>query len=454
MVLFLAFSLQDQVEKYGAYVGVAAFFGLAVLSLLYFSQARELRRLRDWAGRAPERAQEIEARVTAQAEDALRSAPQAAGVAAATAGGARAASSVAGSGTATQVVEEAEEAAAAQSGNGTTHAAEIAESATNGVVSASSDPDSVVEVSPAGEAAQVAAEPEHPPLPEPEEAEEPAAEEEPEEPDAPAGEIPVAPAEPATTVAPVVAAGEGAAERVVEVGPEGEAAQSGEAPEETVAAEHEAEPPPVPRATPLPRREPAPAAPLRQPGRSATMPPRRPAAARLAEPAGDSHAVRNGLLAGLGLIVIVVGILFATGVLGGGDDGGKPSAGGQVTSGTSSSGGGNGSSTPSASNEPALTPKSTRIQVLNGTTIPGLASTASDKLRGAGYTGKLGTGDNTSQQVADSSVLYGSRRGARTQARTIARRLEISTVERMDSDTRALSENADVAVILGQDQAP
>ena len=57
MVQFLAFSLQDQVEKYGAYIGIAAFFGLAVLTILYFSQARELRRLRDWAGRAPERAQ-------------------------------------------------------------------------------------------------------------------------------------------------------------------------------------------------------------------------------------------------------------------------------------------------------------------------------------------------------------------------------------------------------------
>ena len=72
MVLILAFSLQDQVEKYGAYVGLAAFIGLAVLSLLYFAQARELKRLRDWAGRAPERAAELQARVVAEAEEALR----------------------------------------------------------------------------------------------------------------------------------------------------------------------------------------------------------------------------------------------------------------------------------------------------------------------------------------------------------------------------------------------
>ena len=38
-----------------------------MLSLLYFAQARELKRLREWAGRAPERAQELEERVVAQA---------------------------------------------------------------------------------------------------------------------------------------------------------------------------------------------------------------------------------------------------------------------------------------------------------------------------------------------------------------------------------------------------
>src|SRR3954466_8385001 len=71
MVLF-AFSLQDQVEKYGAYVGIAAFFGLAVLSLLYFAQAREVKRLREWAGRAPERAAELEVAVAEHAQEVRR----------------------------------------------------------------------------------------------------------------------------------------------------------------------------------------------------------------------------------------------------------------------------------------------------------------------------------------------------------------------------------------------
>lgn len=46
----------ELVERVGAYVGLAAFLGLAILALLYFSQARDVRRLREWAGRAPERA--------------------------------------------------------------------------------------------------------------------------------------------------------------------------------------------------------------------------------------------------------------------------------------------------------------------------------------------------------------------------------------------------------------
>src|SRR5438094_10656055 len=71
-MVLLAFSLQAQVEKYGAYVGIAAFFGLAVLSLLYFAQAREVKRLREWAGRAPERAAELEEAVAAHAQEARR----------------------------------------------------------------------------------------------------------------------------------------------------------------------------------------------------------------------------------------------------------------------------------------------------------------------------------------------------------------------------------------------
>jgi len=78
--LLAAISIQDKAEQYGAYAGIAAVFGLGVLSLLYFAQAREVKRLREWAGRAPERAAELEARAVAAAEEKL-AAPAAAPVA-------------------------------------------------------------------------------------------------------------------------------------------------------------------------------------------------------------------------------------------------------------------------------------------------------------------------------------------------------------------------------------
>jgi hypothetical protein len=92
--------------------------------------------------------------------------------------------------------------------------------------------------------------------------------------------------------------------------------------------------------------------------------------------------------------------------------------------------------------------------VLNGTTTAGLASDAADTIREAGYDGEVTTGNNTDQARPESEVLYGRRPGSRRQASTIARRLEIDTIGRLDSAARELSENADVAVILGQDKAP
>ena len=54
-LLLGAVALGDKIETFGAYFGYAAVIGLGVLSLLYFAQAKEVKRLREWAGRAPER---------------------------------------------------------------------------------------------------------------------------------------------------------------------------------------------------------------------------------------------------------------------------------------------------------------------------------------------------------------------------------------------------------------
>ncbi len=61
----------DIVETIGAYAGVIAFLGMALLILLYFSMGRDLRRLREWAGRAPERSAGVQDKFS---EDAAKKA--------------------------------------------------------------------------------------------------------------------------------------------------------------------------------------------------------------------------------------------------------------------------------------------------------------------------------------------------------------------------------------------
>jgi hypothetical protein len=84
----LALSLTSTFTKVGAIAGFAALLGIALLSLLAFAQAREIKRLREWAGRAPERAAEMEQRVSIEAAARIQraGAPPAAAAAGGTAG--------------------------------------------------------------------------------------------------------------------------------------------------------------------------------------------------------------------------------------------------------------------------------------------------------------------------------------------------------------------------------
>jgi hypothetical protein len=63
------------IEQIGSFAGLAAFLGLGVLALLSFAQGRDLRRLRDWAGSAPERdaeRKEATSTIAAQRAEELR----------------------------------------------------------------------------------------------------------------------------------------------------------------------------------------------------------------------------------------------------------------------------------------------------------------------------------------------------------------------------------------------
>jgi hypothetical protein len=63
------------IERIGSFAGIAAFLGLTILALLSFAHGRDLRRLRDWAGSAPEREAERMAQtqtIAAQRAEELR----------------------------------------------------------------------------------------------------------------------------------------------------------------------------------------------------------------------------------------------------------------------------------------------------------------------------------------------------------------------------------------------
>ena len=101
----------ELIQEIGSYAGLAAIPGLAILSALLFSQARDVRRLREWAGRGPERAgtlAEQQARVVARpaaqpaqpAQPGTQAAPQPVRTGAAAASSGAAAASSGGTATA------------------------------------------------------------------------------------------------------------------------------------------------------------------------------------------------------------------------------------------------------------------------------------------------------------------------------------------------------------------
>lgn len=63
------------IEQIGAFAGLASFIGLALLALLSFTHGRDIKRLREWAGSAPERdaeRKESTSAVAAQRAEELR----------------------------------------------------------------------------------------------------------------------------------------------------------------------------------------------------------------------------------------------------------------------------------------------------------------------------------------------------------------------------------------------
>jgi LytR cell envelope-related transcriptional attenuator len=163
--------------------------------------------------------------------------------------------------------------------------------------------------------------------------------------------------------------------------------------------------------------------------------------------APSSGSGRRPILLVVAAMVAIAVVAFGVLQLTGGDDSsdGGGSDAGLATGGSTSGGGGSGG----GSSAPPIDPSQVTVAVLNGTTVPGLAATVGDKIVGEGF--QLGTvTNNFDQERAESVVLYAP--GAEREAADVGRRLDISQREAIDAESQALAGDATVVVVTGADQ--
>jgi hypothetical protein len=443
----LALSLSDPLIKIGALVAFAAIVGIAVLSLLFFAQARELRRLREWVEQAPERAAELEHRIGAATTARIhRAVGQMARPVAQPAARAAAASP------ATQIAPQATAAATGEAAAGLLPAAPA-------VIAGNAPAPAPAEVAPAPSPPAVAGR-------------------------AAAAAVAVstaAPAEPEGLAQPMAAAGDSgdrawepdAAPVAVVAAPAAPSAPQAAAPPRAPAP-----PPPRParaaRATPVEGRRGAPERPAAS-VRNSPPPPVSAGRSRPARGAQRRGARRGGPPPGppflreersparatalivVGVLVGVVVLVLALTSLGGGSSAPKgstatlssasPPAGARHTTSTGS-GGGNGGGEASL---PAANPSETHVVVLNSTETTGLARRLSSNLQQSGYTLAAASAARPSEARSTSVVEYAS--GHRVDAQHVAQTLGIAQVQPLGSSITALAGSATVVVIAGADQA-
>jgi hypothetical protein len=474
--------LPEIVQDIGAYAGIASVVGLALLSALYFSQARDVKRLREWAGRAPERSEQgtpaVPGRVVAQPQPtkAPTTPPQVPGkpvtpgkpaaatpAAAAAAGAGAATAQQAEPGGAPVPVGQNANAGVPSDGAAKEEASKESETAAQPAPAAAAAVASGAGA--AGKQAGAASPQAGGPPNQPSGAAGTAAPTSPGAPSSPGGPSPGAPASPGgpsspggTPASPGGPSSPG--------GPTSPGGPSSPGPSSTG-------PTSPPSSPPGASRPPAP-----PPARPSSTPPRQaatPAGKRAPSvPAGEARfATRPGVtsrhspqetailpprpksrggLTSRYLAVALVGLLVLGGAaaygvtqLTGDDDGGTSSQ-----SAPGSDDGSNGTDQPQRK-QGAVKPGNVTVAVLNGTTVPGLAATLSDEVNAAGF--KVGTITNFSdQQLAESVVQYAS--GHQAEARAVSRRLGIAQREPINPSSQALAGDATVIVIAGADKAP
>jgi len=428
------------IQEIGAYAGLAAIVGLALLSALYFSQARDVRRLREWAGKAPERTSEpaaqapkVVARPVPRAPGAVT--PAAQPVPAASPAAAAARPSAVGVGATVATGPAAATPAAAR----VAEAPGQADTAGGGADDNGVSQDTMA----------------HPPPAEPVEDEE-----DPSIDSADAGvdtEDEEEDASVDSASAPVDTDDEGAYDDDYD-----DYDEEDEYDEETGDRPAVGAPVAAAPVTAAPRR-PVPPPPITAAGSGQSgvttggtiLPPY-----ERSRPGGDPWHRRVFSSPGRAVAVIAAAVLvLAAATLGGlqlakDDEGG---AGGSAersqatqaggTNGQGAAGGANGSQ---PKGQPAVDPASVTVAVLNGTTVQGLAQDVGDTVAGEGY--QVGTVSNfTDQTRAESVVLFAP--GAEREASDVMRRLKIGQREPIDSSSQSLAGDASVVVLVGADMS-
>ena len=418
--LISAVSAGSLIEQIGSYAGIGSVIGLGIMALLYFSQAREVRRLREWAGREPERAAELAQRVQAEPQRRVVAQPLAP----------------------------------------VTPAAQVSATAALYASVGATPPGTVA---PAGQLARPAATPSAGLLPAPGAVPQPGI---------PGAVAPPAGALGAATAGAAAAAkapGAPAATPTVPPAPAPAAASGAPAkgggsvptPSPGLGGPATSPPPPVgasaPGLTAAAQRSPS----LSAYANGSTGQDTRESPAARPEPlssdgddGGGISGARIAMFVGGGLAAVLAAVVLML-VLTGGEDAQAPNDFGNTPaqdaepapSGTSAQGA---SGAGASSGLTAAERRATKVAVLNGTTQTGLARNVGDKIEKARFTlGSIGT--NADQQIPTTIIAYTGGHGpaARAVAKIVG--VPVSTVQPADANASAAADG-DVVVTVGLDQ--
>jgi LytR cell envelope-related transcriptional attenuator len=416
--LTLALSLSSSFTKVGAIAAFVALVGIAILSLLVFSQAREIKRLREWAGRAPERAAEMEQRVSAGAS----------------------------------VRAQRGSAPAAPQGRVVPRTTPLVSAPVATAVGASAAAVTPATVTPATEASVVEASAPVTETPVQAKPEEPAPSA---QPSTPPAEVPeatsaaaVATVEPkeeksATTPAPVTAAAQGATRA---------------APRSPLPPSPAAPQPAAPRSGSIAAAQASSSRVVNSRPRAAAGAVASGAASRAAAPVGggrkdfrQKRSPTRAIVLGVGVsIVVVLVLIFAVSALKGGSS--TPTAAQNTTGSRTASSTSQTTTTHKASRSAvAANPAETSVVVLNGTGTTGLAHHLASDLQQSGYARALASAAVPPGTHQSTVIEYSS--GHRADAQGVAKTLNVTQIQPMDSTISGLAGSATVVVLAGADQA-